>query len=353
MFASGELKGLIDDGLRGMTSNPTIFEKAFGAGSDYDAQLAEVAVKETDLQEIFETLAIDDIRHACDLFRPLFEETHGADGFVSLEVSPRIAHDTDGTIKAAKRLWEKVQRPNVMIKIPGTPECVPAIKEAIASGINVNVTLLFSVERYTAAATAYIEGLEARVARNEPVDKIASVASVFVSRIDSAVDKMLDEKIAHGEKLEGLLGKIGTANMKFVYQKFTELFHSERFEKIAAKGGHVQRPLWASTSTKNPKYYDLMYVESVVGPDTVNTVPPNTLEAILDHGNVKPNTVTEGLDEARKTASDLQAAGISLYDVTEKLVADGVKSFADSYDGMLEAIEKKARELKSPVGAKA
>jgi transaldolase len=345
MFASGELQKLLDAGLRGMTSNPTIFEKAIGAGSDYDAQLKTLIGGQHDATALFEALAIQDIRAACDAFQPVYAESKGLDGYVSLEVSPTLAHDTQGTIDAAARLWRAVDRPNVMIKIPGTPECVPAIRATIASGINVNVTLLFSVERYAHAATAYIEGLEERSRAGLPIDGIASVASVFVSRIDSAVDKLLDEKIAAGADVAALKGKAGIANLKLTYQRFGEIFHSERFAALKAKGAKVQRPLWASTSTKNPAYDDLMYIVTVVGHDTVNTVPPATLAALLDHGTIHADTVLEGVAEAAATIEALAKAGVVLWDVTEKLVADGVKSFGDSFAAMLAAIAAKAEHL--------
>jgi transaldolase / glucose-6-phosphate isomerase len=346
MFASGELQRFIDLGLRGMTSNPTIFEKAIGSGTDYDEQLRTL-VDERDPVAVFEALAIRDIRSACDLFAPVYEATNGLDGYVSLEVSPTLARDTDGTIAAAKRLWAAVERPNVMIKIPGTPEGVPAIKASIAAGININVTLLFSVDRYEAAATAYIEGLEERAARGEPIDRIASVASVFVSRIDTAADKKLQAKIDRGEHVEYLLGKAAVASTKLTYQRFLRLTETDRFAALRAKGAHVQRPLWASTSTKNPNYPELMYVETLIGKNTVNTVPPNTLDALLDHGVVRPDTVLEDVDRARAVVEALAKEQISLYDVTEELVAEGVKSFADSFNAMLAAISAKLEKLRS------
>lgn len=346
MFASGELQKLIDLGLRGMTSNPTIFEKAMGSGSDYDEQLRTL-IDEKDPVAVFEALAIRDIRSATDLFRPVWEATNGLDGYVSLEVSPTLARDTQGTIAAAARLWKAVDRPNVMIKIPGTAEGVPAIKATIAAGINVNVTLLFSVDRYEAAANAYIEGLEERASRGEPIDRIASVASVFVSRIDTAVDKRLQAKIDRGENVEYLLGKAAIASTKLTYQRFLKLVDTDRFKALRAKGAHVQRPLWASTSTKNPAYPDLMYVEPFVGRDTVNTVPPNTLEAILDHGVFRPETILEDVDRAHAAVEALAREQISLYDVTEELVAEGVKSFADSFNAMLNAIQAKLEKLRT------
>jgi transaldolase len=345
MFASGDLKGLIDQGLRGQTSNPTIFEKAIGSGTDYDAQLKTLVGGEHDAQKLFEALAIQDIRSACDTFAEVFRSTNGLDGYVSLEVSPTLAHDTPGTTDAALRLWKAVDRPNVMIKIPGTPECIASIRSSIASGVNINVTLLFSVDQYAAAAGAYIAGLEDRVQAGLPIDKIASVASVFVSRIDTMIDKLLDARIAAGEHLDDLKGKAGIANLKLTYAKFEELFHSARFDALKAKGAKVQRPLWASTSTKNPKYDDLMYVTTVVGVDTVNTMPPNTLEALLDHGVVKPDTIHDDVAGAKAAIDALAADGVSLHDVTEQLVADGVKSFAKSFEDMLAAITGKADQL--------
>jgi transaldolase/glucose-6-phosphate isomerase len=265
---------------------------------------------------------------------------------VSLEVSPLLASDTQGTIDAAARLWKMVDRPNVMIKIPATPECLPAITATIAAGINVNVTLIFSIETYEAVANAYVAGLEKRAAAGEPIDRVASVASVFVSRIDTAIDKLLDEKIAAGQaSLTQLLGKAGVANLKVTYQRFKKIFESDRFGALAARGAHAQRPLWASTGTKNPAYSDLMYIETVIGKHTVNTVPPATLDALLDHGKVVADTVESGLDDAHATLDGLAKAQISLFDVTTKLQIDGVKSFADSYNAMLEAIEKKQSQL--------
>jgi transaldolase/glucose-6-phosphate isomerase len=346
MFASGELQRLIDTGLRGMTSNPTIFEKAIGSGTDYDEQLATL-VDESDAVKVFEGLAIRDIRSACDIFRPLWDETNGLDGYVSLEVAPNLAHDTQATTAAAAHLWRAVDRPNVMIKIPGTKEGMPAIAASTEAGININVTLLFSTEAYEAAANAYLEGLERRVARGEPIDRIASVASVFVSRIDTAIDKLLQAKIERGENVAYLLGKAAVASTKITYQRYLAIFQSERFAKLRERGARVQRPLWGSTSTKNPSYPDLMYVEPLIGRDTVNTVPPNTLEAILDHGHVRADSILEDVDRSRKIVEELGRIQISLFDVTERLVADGVKSFADSYEAMLEAIRTKQQALKS------
>ena len=346
MFASGELKRLIDQGLRGMTSNPTIFEKAIGTGDDYDEQISKLIGTETSPDAIFWDLAVQDIQHACDAFRVVYDSSGGNDGFVSLEVSPLLAHDTESTIANAKALWQRVNRPNLMVKIPGTNEGVAAIEECIYSGLNINVTLIFSVEMYEKTATAYIDGLKRRLLEGKPVDKIRSVNSVFVSRIDSAIDRLLQAKIAKGEtKLESLLGKTGIANLKLTYQKFKELFEGDAFASVLKAGGAVQRPLWASTSTKNPNYPDLMYVETVVGKHTVNTMPPATLDGLLDHGKVVPDTVETGLDEARATLHGLQDAQISLFDVTYDLQVEGVSSFSDSFAALMGAIVYKQRQL--------
>ena len=345
MFSSGELKDLIDKGLRGQTSNPTIFEKAIGSGNDYDEQLRALIGKERDANNLFEALAIDDIRHALDLFRPLYDQTQGGDGYVSLEVSPLLAHDTKGTVAAAKRLWQTVDRPNLMVKIPATPQGIPAIVEALAAGININITLIFSQETYEKVAAAYLAALEIRAKKGEPIDRIASVASVFVSRIDSAIDKMLEDRIAKGENLKPLLGKAAIAATKMVYAAYKKHFESPQFEALKAKGARVQRPLWASTGTKNPAYSDVLYVEELVAKNTVNTIPPTTLDAVLDHMKVAPDTCERDLEGARKTLEDLQKAQISMFDVTQKLQEDGVKSFAVSYQQMLDAIGTKQKQL--------
>ena len=348
MFASGELQGLIDKGLRGMTSNPTIFEKAIGSGSDYDEQLRSLIGKERDASALFWDLAVEDICNACDLFRPVYDSSGGNDGFVSIEVSPLIAHDTKATVSMAKELWKRIDRPNLMVKIPGTNEGVPAIEECVAEGININVTLIFAIEMYEKTARAYVRGLQRRVKKGLPIDKQRSVNSVFVSRIDTLIDKLLQARIDKGEtQLEALLGKTGDANLKLTYQKYLEIFESEEWAPLKAKGGSEQRPLWASTSTKNPKYPDLMYVEPVVARNTVNTMPPQTLEALLDHGNVVPDTILQGVDEARETLKSLAANGISLFDVTYQLQVEGVSAFSDSFAGLLGAIVYKQKQLSS------
>ena len=350
MFASGELHRLVDAGLRGMTSNPTIFEKAIGSGDAYDAQLATLG-HESDANHVFEALAIDDIRHACDEFRALYDRTNGGDGYVSLEVSPLLSHDTRSTADAAKRLWGMVDRPNVMIKIPATPEGLPAITETIAAGINVNITLIFSLETYEATANAYVEGLERRAAAGSPLACVASVASVFVSRIDSAVDKLLHERIAKGETaLESLVGKTGIANCQLIYERYKAIFDAPRFAALAANGAHVQRPLWASTGVKDPAFSDVLYIESLVGKNTVNTVPPATLDALMDHAVVRADAIEHDVAQAHATIERLAAANISLADVTERLQVEGVASFEASYNAMLAAIAKKHDALVGRAG---
>jgi transaldolase len=350
MFASGELRRLIASGVRGLTSNPTIFEHAIDRGHDYDGQIELLAGKEKDPNAIFEALAIPDIQAALDEFQAIYEATGGADGFVSFEVAPRLARDAHATIASAKRLWAAIDRPNLMIKIPGTEAGAPAIAAAIAAGINVNVTLLFSLDAYERAANAYIDGLEARASAKLPLHGVTSVASFFLSRIDTEIDRQLEDKIAAGQvELEALRGKAAIAQAKLAYLRFKALFGGERFKKLAALGATVQRPLWASTSTKNPHYADLKYVESLVAPHTVNTIPPKTLAALLDHGNIVGGTAETDPAGVRKVASDLANAGISIDDVTADLEAAGVKSFAASYDLLLSVIASKQRYVTGAV----
>ncbi|HET9393442.1 MAG TPA: bifunctional transaldolase/phosoglucose isomerase [Candidatus Rubrimentiphilum sp.] len=348
MFASGELQGLIDKGLRGMTSNPTIFEKAIGSGNDYDEQLRSLIGKQHDASALFWDLAVADICSACDLFRPVYDSSNGGDGFVSIEVSPLIAHDTKATVAMAKDLWKRIDRPNLMVKIPATNEGIPAIEECVAEGININVTLVFAIEMYEKAARAYVRGLQRRIKKGQPIDHQTSVNSVFVSRIDTLIDKLLQARIDKGEtQLESLLGKSGVANLKLTYQKYLEIFQSEEWAPIKAKGGSEQRPLWASTSTKNPKYPDLMYVEPVVARNTINTMPPQTLDALLDHGKVVPDTILQDVDNARETLKRLADNGISLFDVTYQLQVEGVSAFSDSFAALLGAIVYKQKQLSS------
>ncbi len=343
LLTSGALRKMVRAGdITGLTSNPTIFEQAIGGSRDYDADLGAMARKGLGADAIFDVLAIDDIRAAADVFAPVFRKSRGADGHVSIEVSPRLARDTQATIREAKRLWKAVNRPNLMIKIPATKEGIPAIRQSIADGLNVNVTLIFSLERYAEVIDAYIEGLEIRQRTGKPIGGIASVASFFVSRVDTAVDKQLGEKIASaaGEekaRLEGLPGQAAIANAKLAYRLFREKFATGRFEKLAHRGARVQRPLWASTSTKNPKLPDVYYVEALVGPDTVDTMPPATIAAYKDHGNPE-RRLDRDLDGAAKMMARLAAAGIRMDEVTRKLEEEGVASFAKSFDSLIRTV---------------
>lgn len=351
LMASGQLARMVEeDGLCGLTSNPAIFQKAIGGGTAYDATIAEI-LRHGDAEpvELFEALAIEDIRQAADIMRAVYEATDGVDGYVSLEVSPHLGRDTQGTLDAARRLWKSVDRPNLMIKVPGTPEGVPAIRQLIAEGINVNVTLLFSREAYRAVANAYIEGAEALAKAGGDVKRIASVASFFVSRIDSNIDAQLEKRISEdapdAETCRALLGKVAIANAKLAYQDYLELFErSERWQKLEAQGAHVQRLLWASTGTKNPKYRDVLYVEALIGPNTVNTVPPATLDAFRDHGESR-RTLTQDVDAARATLAALDKTGISLAAVTDKLLEEGLVLFADADDQLMGAIAGKRQQL--------
>jgi transaldolase len=341
VLCRGDLQRLVDhDGVSGVTSNPTIFQKAMASGTDYDDQLRRLLAADPRIETgaLFEVAALDDIRGAAAALRPVFDRTEGADGFVSFEVPPSMAHDTSATVAAARRIWKALALPNVMIKVPATPAGIPAIEELITDGINVNVTLMFSMEHYAEVAQAYIHGLERCV---RPA-RVASVASFFVSRVDSVVDKAL-EQIGAPEAL-ALRGRIAVANSKAVYQRFREVFYGAAFASLRARGCRVQRPLWASTSTKNPAYRDVLYVEELIGPDTVNTMPPETLEAFRDHGEAR-NAVDENMDAARHALRQLRALGIDLAKVTAKLQVDGVASFARSYDDLMSALDQKRRAL--------
>jgi transaldolase/glucose-6-phosphate isomerase len=351
-IAKGGLKKLVDDdGLRGVTSNPSIFEHAIGNSDEYDDAIARM-LKEHDrsANDIFEVLAVEDIQKATDVLRPVFETTHGADGFVSIEVSPYLAMDTEATIAEAKKLWRAVDRKNVMIKVPGTPQGLPAIRELIAEGINVNITLLFAQSVYEDVVEAYLKGLEMLAGRGGDVSRIGSVASFFVSRIDTAVDKLLDDKIARANdpdekrRLNALKGKVAIANAKLAYQDYQRLFAGERWRVLQDKGAKPQRLLWASTGTKNKAYSDVLYVEELIGRDTVNTMPVATMDAFRDHGRLR-ESITENVDEARDVLSGLARAGISLDDITDKLVEDGVRLFADAADKLLAAVAKKRAEI--------
>jgi transaldolase / glucose-6-phosphate isomerase len=355
LLKGGELQRLItEDGLRGMTSNPTIFEKAIGGSTQYQDFLDSFAGRtDLDAKGRYELLAVRDIQDAADILAPLYKNTKKRDGYVSLEVSPYLAHDTDGTLEEARRLWKTVARENVMIKVPGTPEGIPAFRQLISEGINVNVTLLFAQGVYEEVAAAYIDGVEKFAATGGDVSKIASVASFFISRIDSLVDSLVGDKLksetdsARKAKLQGILGKVAIANGKLTYEAYQRIFAAPRWKALAAKGAQTQRVLWASTSTKNPNYRDVMYVEELIGPDTVDTAPPATIEAFRDHG--KPRlSLTEDVDGARKTMADLAGVGIAMKDVTDKLTVDGVKSFAEAFDTLLAAVEKNTKRSKTP-----
>jgi transaldolase len=341
IIQSGELQRLIDEGVVGVTSNPTIFQTAISHSSLYDEQLQEVSREKDDPKEIFLELAREDIRDACDLLMPVFERTGHLDGYVSLEVSPDLAYDTPATFEEATRLHELVNRPNLMVKIPATLPGLAAIEDMIATGRSINVTLIFSLQRYRAVTAAYIRGLQRLVAAGGDPSRVASVASFFVSRVDTEADRRLDEIGGHDE----LKGRLAVANAKLAYVAFKEIFSGPDWEFLESKGATKQRPLWASTSTKNPAYRDVKYIEELVGPDTVNTMPASTLEAFMDHGKVNKDALEEGLDEARKLLGELREVGVDYKDVTETLEKEGVWKFAASFDELLEGIKDKGRQI--------
>jgi transaldolase/glucose-6-phosphate isomerase len=334
-----------EDGIRGLTSNPAIFMKAISETDEYKESINSLSPQYKDAKSIYEQLAIHDIQGTADALRTVYDQSKKQDGFVSLEVSPHLARDTNGTLDEARRLWKTVAKENLMIKVPATPEGIPAIEQLISEGINVNVTLLFSLDAYERVARAYITGLEKRSAGGRPLDHVASVASFFISRIDSAIDKLLDEKLktAHstGEKsqLQTLKGKVAIANAKLTYQRYKTLFSSDQWQELADKGAQTQRVLWASTSTKNPDYRDVIYVEELIGPQTVNTIPPPTAKAFRDHGKLR-ESLTEEVEEARETMEKLSQAGISMKDVTDRLLEEGVETFEVAFDKLLGAVEK-------------
>lgn len=355
MLTSGDLKKKIEeDDLRGVTSNPTIFEKAITGSSDYDEQMRSLVQSGKSVSEIYEELVVGDIGNAADILKPVYDKTDGVDGYISLEVNPKLAYETQGTIDEASRLFERLGRKNVMIKIPAAQEGLPAIEEAIYRGVNINVTMIFSIENYEQVAEAFIRGLERRAAEGKQVDHIASVASFFVSRVDTAIDTELEYKARHASspeekaRLEAMCGRAAVANAKLAYQKFKEIFHGSRFADLKAKGAQVQRCLWASTGTKNPKYSDVLYVDNLIGPETVNTVPPATYTAIRDHGRVAL-TLEEGLEECRALIGELAGVGIDLKAVTEKLQKDGLDAFVNSFDTLVESIESKRDALLSGI----
>jgi transaldolase len=341
LLRNGELeRKMREDAVVGVTSNPTIFQKAISAGDAYDDQLREVLETERDPKEVFLRLAIKDVGDALDLLRPVWDEGSGRDGYVSLEVDPNLAYDTPGTVEEAQRLHETIERPNLFVKIPATEPGLPAIQEMISRGRPINVTLIFSLERYAEVAEAYIRGLERLVEGGGDPSTVASVASFFVSRVDTEADRRLDEIGGHDE----LKGKLAVANAKLAYQRYNEIFAGERWEALAAKGATPQRCLWASTSTKNPAYRDVLYVEELIGPMTVNTMPEETIEAFQDHGEVAP-TLEQGIDEAMRVFEEIEQAGVDYADVTDTLEREGVEKFADSFSELLEGIRSKSGEL--------
>jgi transaldolase len=343
---SGELASMVDDGLRGMTSNQTIFEQAIATG-EYDEAIAGLTTSSASNSDIFESLSTQDVREAADVFRKTYDETSGADGFVSIEVSPRLAYDTEGTIGEARRLWKTVDRPNAMVKIPGTREGWPAIERCLRDGININVTLLFSLEHYLAVASAYMNALEARLAAGQTIDRVASAASIFVSRVDSEVDKRI---VANGDKLTGLKGKTAIANARLIYDAFVSITNGERWKILEAHGAKFQRPLWASTGTKNHQYSDVLYVESLIGPSTITTVPPDTLALFADHG-VVAQTLPGDVATARRTMEELEKGGISFGDVSRTLENEGIAKFTTALNDLLARIGEKRNSLSTTRGS--
>jgi transaldolase/glucose-6-phosphate isomerase len=355
LLENGEIKTMIERGdIRGMTSNPSIFQKAIGDSHDYDSAILPLAWAGWEPERIFWQLATEDIQHAADLFQPLYESTDGGDGYVSIEVGPELAHDTQTTLSEVRRLWRLVDRPNLMIKIPATAEGIPAIRQAIAEGVNVNITLIFSLARYAQVMDAYLSGLEQRLGEGLPIDRIASVASFFVSRVDTKVDGRLDAIVkgeGSGAKMAArLLGRAAVANAKLAYAEFQKVFEGDgRFAKLKEKGARLQRPLWASTSTKNPDYSDVKYVDELIGPHTVNTVPPNTLEDFRDHGKVKV-VITDDLEDERRALDELEALGISMQQVTQELEDEGVEAFAKAFRSLLETIGERCGTVRARLG---
>jgi transaldolase len=350
MLHDGELDRRIrDDALTGMTSNPTIFQKALASSSAYDDQIAEAEEKGLSTWELFELLETTDVRDACDHFAAVYSSSRGADGYVSIEVSPGVSNSADATVEEARRLWKTVNRPNVMVKVPGTAEGAIAVRRLIAEGINVNITLLFAIEAHERVIEAYLAGLEDRVKSGKPIDGLASVASFFVSRVDSEIDKRLDALIAKAdgaekERLRLLKGRAAIANAKLAYRLFRQKFAGPRWEALVKVGARLQRPLWASTSTKNPEYRDVMYVEELIGPDTVDTMPPATIEAFRDHGAVAV-TVDKKVAAAEGLLKEIEAVGISIKEVTAKLLVDGIASFQKSFDELIAGLESKIGSL--------
>jgi len=353
---NGLFKRMLDeDGVAGVTSNPTIFQKSISQGNAYDEQITQLVREKKSTSEIYEALAIRDIRTVADLLLPIYEKANRQDGFVSLEVSPDLAHDSEATLEEARRFWKLVDRPNLMIKIPATPEGIPVVRQTLTEGMNINITLIFSIEDYHKVADAYISALEERNAEGKDISHIASVASFFVSRVDTLVDQLLENKIkasndsTEQQKLKSLEGKAAIANARLVYQDFKNIFHSPRFETLKHSGAHVQRPLWASTSTKNPAYRDVLYAEELVGPDTVDTMPLETIENFRDHGKVRLS-VEDDIQQARDEFAELEKVGIHYDQVTQQLQDEGVQKFADSFHELFKGIESKKQTIQSKTG---
>src|SRR5438876_1833028 len=357
-LVSGQFKRLLDeDGICGVTANPTIFEKSISSGHAYDEQINQLIREGKSTNEIYEALIIQDIRTVADILRPISDSANRQDGFVSLEVSPDLAHDTEGSLSEARRFWKMVDRPNLMIKIPATPEGIPAVQQALTEGININITLIFSIDSYRKVTNAYISALEERNAEGKDISHIASVASFFVSRVDTLVDQLLENKIkvasdsAEQQKLKSLEGKAAIANARLVYQDFKRIFHSPRFESLKHSGAHVQRPLWASTSTKNPAYRDVLYAEELIGPDTVDTMPLETIENFSDHGRVRLS-VEDNIQQARDELAELEKIGIHYDQVTKQLQDEGVQKFADSFHELFKGIEGKKQSIQAKISAR-
>jgi transaldolase len=355
---NGLFKRLVDeDGIVGVTSNPTIFQKSISQGDAYDEQMTQLIREGKSTGEIYEALAIRDIRTVADMMLPIYERANRQDGFVSLEVSPDLAHNTEATLSEARRLWKKVDRPNLMIKIPATPEGLPAVRQTLLEGMNINITLIFSIDDYHKVVDAYIGALEERIVEGKDIGHIASVASFFVSRVDTLVDQLLEIKMkassdsAEQEKLKSLEGKAAIANARLVYQDFKRIFHAPRFETLKHSGAHVQRPLWASTSTKNPAYRDVLYAEELIGPDTVDTMPLETIENFRDHGNVRMS-VEDNIQQARDELAELETIGIHYDQVTKQLQDEGVQKFADSFHELFKGIESKKQTIQSKTSAR-
>jgi len=355
---NGLFKRLVDeDGIVGVTSNPTIFQKSISHGVAYDEQITQLIREGKSTSEIYESLAIRDIRTVADMLLPIYERANRQDGFVSLEVSPDLAHDTEATLAEARRFWKMVDRPNLMIKIPATPEGLPAVRQTLTEGMNINITLIFSIDDYRKVADAFISALEDRNAEGKEISHIASVASFFVSRVDTLVDQLLEDKIkvssdsAEQQKLKSLKGKAAIANARLVYQDFKHIFQAPRFETLKHSGAHVQRPLWASTSTKNPAYRDVLYAEELIGPDTVDTMPLETIENFLDHGKVR-RSVEDNIQQAKDELEELEKVGIHYDQVTKQLQDEGVQKFADSFHELFKGIESKKQTIQSRTSAR-